>query len=247
MTKVLLDEQDGHFVMRFLDSLFNVSNETEFTECIQHLLQPLLPHEHTNFGVAKIIDNKAYITNLGAHNLPATYFDGLKNRDGWIESAVVFSWAKFRRPIFYPQLLDEDRVDPVWMRNFRSHGLKSVALHGVMDLHGSYIGYYEFLNLHQSTARERHLMQLLVPHIHQTFQKVFPQTPVSPKCVPSLLSERQRDILRWIHMGKTSWEIARIMQLSDANTRYHIDRIIAVLNAKNRTQAVVKALEMQFI
>ncbi|MBI3899832.1 MAG: hypothetical protein HY308_16265 [Gammaproteobacteria bacterium] len=63
----------------------------------------------------------------------------------------------------------------------------------------------------------------------------------------AILSERQIEILRWLHYGKTNVEIAEITGITHRNVKYHIQQIFVKLNVSNRTQAVTKALALNII
>lgn len=62
-----------------------------------------------------------------------------------------------------------------------------------------------------------------------------------------LLSEREREILRWSAAGKTSWEISVIIGIADNTVKQHLKRIMIKLNSPNKTAAVVTALRRREI
>jgi DNA-binding CsgD family transcriptional regulator len=53
-----------------------------------------------------------------------------------------------------------------------------------------------------------------------------------------LLSEREREILHWIAMGKTNDEIGSILDFSLYTVKNNVQRIFRKLNVSNRAQAV---------
>lgn len=57
------------------------------------------------------------------------------------------------------------------------------------------------------------------------------------------LSPREFSVLSWIKEGKTNWEIARILGLSERTVRFHARSIFEKLDVTSRTQAVVRGLE----
>jgi LuxR family transcriptional regulator, quorum-sensing system regulator BjaR1 len=57
-----------------------------------------------------------------------------------------------------------------------------------------------------------------------------------------LLTEREREVLRWAANGKTSWEISVILRISERTVKFHFIEASRKLNAVNRTSAVAKAL-----
>jgi LuxR family quorum sensing-dependent transcriptional regulator len=57
-----------------------------------------------------------------------------------------------------------------------------------------------------------------------------------------LLTMRERTILSWIASGKSSWEIARILNISEHTVNTHIEKSLVKLDATNRTEAAIKAM-----
>ena len=62
-----------------------------------------------------------------------------------------------------------------------------------------------------------------------------------PKLAP--LIDREVETLTWVARGKTSAEIAQILNLSKRTVDFHIDNARAKLGAATRTEAVVKAAD----
>lgn len=56
------------------------------------------------------------------------------------------------------------------------------------------------------------------------------------------LSPRELTVLLWMKEGKTNWEIARILGLSERTVRFHVGGIFEKLDVTSRTQAVARAL-----
>ena len=54
------------------------------------------------------------------------------------------------------------------------------------------------------------------------------------------LTDRERDSLAWVAEGKSDWEIAVILGLSESTVRFHVDNARRKLGAVNRTQAVAR-------
>ena len=50
------------------------------------------------------------------------------------------------------------------------------------------------------------------------------------------------EVLGWLKEGKTSWEIAVLLQISERTVNFHVANIMKKMDAKNRTQAVAIAL-----
>ena len=62
-----------------------------------------------------------------------------------------------------------------------------------------------------------------------------------------LLTGKEREILRWLKKGKSTWDVSQILKISERTVNYHIYNIIQKLDAMNRTHAVAIALEKGLI
>ncbi|MGE6743434.1 helix-turn-helix transcriptional regulator [Allorhizobium pseudoryzae] len=61
------------------------------------------------------------------------------------------------------------------------------------------------------------------------------------------LSERELDCLNWTAAGKTSAEIAEILNLSEHTVNHYLNRATRKLDAVNRTQAVAKGFRLGLV
>lgn len=75
---------------------------------------------------------------------------------------------------------------------------------------------------------------------------VKPILPHSPS-KPCHLSPRELTVLLWMKEGKTNWEIAQILELSERTVRFHVGGIFEKLDVTSRTQAVARALGVGLI
>ncbi len=58
------------------------------------------------------------------------------------------------------------------------------------------------------------------------------------------LSGREQQCLKWVSLGKTSWETAVILGLSERTINFHLLNACRKLNVYGRQAAVVKALRL---
>jgi len=61
------------------------------------------------------------------------------------------------------------------------------------------------------------------------------------------LSDREIDVLRWTAEGKTSAEIAVILDISERTVNFHVNSVVAKLGATNKTSAAVRAAMLGLI
>lgn len=86
------------------------------------------------------------------------------------------------------------------------------------------------LDVSSSTANDN------IPEEHQNKADSLSQAERKP------LTERELEILRWLSQGKSSWDISKILDISERTVKFHVNNACVKLDAVNRTHAVAKAI-----
>jgi len=90
--------------------------------------------------------------------------------------------------------------------------------------------------------RSERILERVVPHLHRALCQV--ATGESILSAGSSLSLREQEVLKWTSVGKSSWEISRILRITERTVNFHIHNILGKLDAVNRVQAVAVALKL---
>lgn len=86
--------------------------------------------------------------------------------------------------------------------------------------------------------------QLIAAYMHEAMRKMA-FSSLEPPANP--LSPRERECLEWTAAGKTSWEISRILPISENTVIFHLNNAKRKLDAVNRRQAIARAISSGFI
>jgi DNA-binding CsgD family transcriptional regulator len=86
------------------------------------------------------------------------------------------------------------------------------------------------------SERDRALLTLLRPHLHQAYLDAEHRHARTPALTP-----RQWELLRLVAAGHTNTQIARRLGLSEGTVRKHLENIYARLHVSSRTAAVTRA------
>jgi len=97
---------------------------------------------------------------------------------------------------------------------------------------------------HENNQYYSQLLNHITPHLHEAMQRINAR---QSDMVTPVLTDREREVLKWTGEGKSSWEIGIILSISERTVKYHINNIKTKLNAVNRAHAVAKAFRFQII
>ena len=87
------------------------------------------------------------------------------------------------------------------------------------------------------SERDRALLTLLRPHLHQAYLEAERRRHPVPRLTP-----RQKDLLHLVAAGHTNTQIARRLGISDGTVRTHLENIYERLQVSSRTAAVTRGL-----
>ncbi|MFH0352103.1 MAG: LuxR family transcriptional regulator [Chromatiales bacterium] len=86
---------------------------------------------------------------------------------------------------------------------------------------------------------------LMTGYMHEAVLRVFDDTKLQHTQIK--LTEREKECLLWTAEGKTSWEMSKILNISERTVIFHLKNCSDKLVTCNRQQAVAKAVSQGLI
>jgi DNA-binding CsgD family transcriptional regulator len=143
-------------------------------------------------------------------------------------------WKQTYRNVRSPKQLE-------FIEEARSVGLTNGVTTGMLARDRGFATFFSFAGGDAAdTQRYIGLLEYLLPSIHGVLIANI-QTPLSNRVKG--LSHREMAVLLWMKEGKTNWEIAKIVGITERTVRFHIEGIFMKLDVSSRTQAVALAME----
>jgi transcriptional regulator EpsA len=237
-----------------LDASLRVHARAHFFSWTQGLLQSLIRHE---LLICTLCHGKPPAFRADGFSMTApepSMFSDLYLRDTAVAPALLKAWEERR---YQPVVIDPGSgVLPggAFARELERIGATQLLVHGLHDSEGRAISLFTFACRPGSVgARQGYLAQLLAPALHAAWVRTQLQRHADGSTAPdkavghSVLTVREMDILKWIYVGKSNFEIGAILKISPLTVKNHVQKILRKLNVVNRTQAIGKALELRIL
>lgn len=131
----------------------------------------------------------------------------------------------------------------------QANELQNLATRILMGHDGQVGAVYAFSRVAQDLdATLCHAVQMLIPHLHHTFQRVLHnerdmQMAQAPRDA-RVVTRRQQEILLLIKDGKTNSEIAEVLDCSQWTVKNHIQNILRRLGTSSRAHAISRAMSL---
>ncbi len=88
------------------------------------------------------------------------------------------------------------------------------------------------------------ILDASIPHLHQALCRAVKYESMR---TAGALSLREKEVLKWMTQGKSTWDISKILHISERTVHFHGQNIKLKLNATSRSHAVAIALETGII
>lgn len=149
----------------------------------------------------------------------------LESRLARKESHGVFAWDAYERPLSAP----EKQIIVRRNRHGLRFGFSAYCNSPLQDA----ILLVSFASARRPPERRAQCVaELIVPHLNRCRKRLDLRRRVA------CLTAREQLVAHWLIQGKTNWEIARILGVSEATAKYHVANILAKLKANSRQLAV---------
>lgn len=256
-----LDNEQRQVFMEVIEESLRVSQRTHMFNWLQAGLQYLLAHEVMIFGVkSEETQDYNYEYFSSSRYFDDARFNEVISRDTGLLNNALNLWKKTASPVLVTSQLETADYNNYSVLNMPEADLKASELgsfiaHGFGDNNSHISTFVVFARLSKQPNNNKvnsshaHILELIMPHLHCGLIRVTSSrgnlvfTGKSSKKITG----RESEILQWVHMGKTNWEISSILAISPLTVKNHVQNILRKLDVQNRGQAAVKASKLGLV
>ncbi|HEC98037.1 MAG TPA: LuxR family transcriptional regulator [Nitrospirae bacterium] len=240
-----LSKEDVLYLLELIHKSLSCTTKEELAELMK-MLKCLVPFD---FAVCllgkKEVDGIVKLYNPVNINYPVEWIEiYLARKYQEIDPVAKENFTHFR----LQRWSDTYRLQgppPEFISLAEDFGLREGYTHGARNFEASEGSLFSLSgNSIEHNNRTEVILKLIVPHFHQTLVRIIGHDKRKNR-VP--LSPREKEVLNWIKVGKSTWEISVILGVSERTVKFHVCNVMQKLDAVTRTHAVAIALEQRLI
>jgi transcriptional regulator EpsA len=250
-----LDAQEFEAVVLNMEASLRVYTKHHFFSWTQGLLQNLIPHEALICTLRSGDGRPPLVESFSTAAEEEEPLERLYGQEASFGERLVKDWEE---GVYQPVMREVAAVangDGALSKGLARAGAARVVAHGTHDTSGRMASFFVFAvaagDVHPRRTR---LVEILVPFLHAAWVR----TKVSLSgeggtstdthaAARELLTEREREVLKWVYLGKSNIEIGLILGISPLTVKNHVQEILRRLNVQNRAQAVGKAFSLHIL
>lgn len=236
--------------MEFIDNSLKFSLDEPFSN-LTNRIKLFIPHDYVLCGYVgiekKALSHVKKVVNVSyPKEWMKIYF---KNNYQAIDPVLRTHFSTFKPQKWSKTYQKHSAIDQKFFSTSHEFGLIEGLTHGVFEPKDSTGTIFSFAGPSIEPSNQQvACLQIIIPHLHQALIRFCRKKIISEEIGVQLpLSEREIEVLKWIKMGKTNWEISAILNISERTVKFHVTNILGKLNASTRGHAVAKALELEII
>jgi transcriptional regulator EpsA len=249
-----LDVLQLETLMLNLDASLRVHERAHFFSWTQGLLQSLIRHEVLICALRSGEPLSFRVDSFSTIAPDPAIFGEMFLREASVAPSLIKAWEERRfRPVTCEAGNGSQFAGGAFARELERTGATQLFAHGTHDADGQVTSFFTFACMPGTIgSKQVYLAQLAVPFLHSAWVRtqINGRTKGSESVKPaeaSNVTAREQEILRWIYLGKSNFEIGAILNISPLTVKNHVQKILRKLNVVNRAQAVGKALELRIL
>lgn len=249
-----LDADEQQCLVLNLDTSLRVHARPHFFSWTQGMLQSLIRHEVLVCALRSGESLSLSVDSIAMKVADPSIFSDAFLRDTPVAPALMKTWEERRfRPVVCAVSDLKGLAGGMFARELERLGATQLIAHGTHDSEGQMESFFVFACMPGGDAsRQAYFAQLLVPFLHAAWMRVrmnarTRSNDTAKSTKRSTITTREQEILRWIYLGKSNFEIGTILGISPLTVKNHVQKILRKLNVVNRAQAVGKALDLRIL
>lgn len=88
-------------------------------------------------------------------------------------------------------------------------------------------------------SHHKAVLDVLTPHLFQGLLKMYHSSMQQGR----EFTDREKEVMQWVKEGKSNWDLAMILDISERTVKFHVQNVEKKLNAVNRAHAVALAMD----
>lgn len=252
-----MNEEQRIVFMEVIAESLRVSQSSHLFNWLQGSFQYLLGHDVMIYGI-KTSDSDYHEFEFcsSCRYFDNAHFNDVVKPESGIVSQALNTWKKNALPLFVNNSITPSNYSNYSVINIDQELLKQSELfnliaYGFGDHHSKISTFIVFGRLtSQPDSNSALILELLMPHIHCALIRVAGNrgnVNSGAGKVSKKITGRESEVLQWVHMGKTNWEISSILDISPLTVKNHMQNILRKLDVQNRGQAAIKASKLGLV
>lgn len=235
---------DNFKMAQAIEDLVSITGKTHLAQWVDKHINAMCRPSSVLIAVCKRKPVFSLTPQFVSDSFPRTLLQIFNLKDAVHSVPLLRDWKRNDVPTIKVALTGDADQDSLWRIIFEKHGFGRVMVAVSCDIHGEQFSYFCITDPQIQCDQEEDFSRSMIVIARMLgnilFQLESKSTREEGQQYISLLTPRELEILKWIGIGKTNYEISRILDVAVPTIKNHVQKILIKLQVSNRTQAIYK-------
>lgn len=240
-----LSKLDANCLLDLIRDSLSCVSEAEFRVVVDNL-RKLIPYAHATCLMAET-DRQGGVISYEVVNVsyPAEWVEHYVAKNFELIDPIVCRHFRQYELQFWEDTYQQSDSADTFKHAAEEYGLRQGYSCGQQNVAGQRGSLFSFAGEHlQRDQRTETILAHIVPHLHQALSRIVKRSGSARRKSVPVLTPKEREILKWLIHGKSTWDISCILTVSQETVRFHIKNIFQKLDVSNRAHAVAVAIDL---
>jgi len=251
----VLSAYDQERLLRAIELALPIRNRGQLFEWTQAYLQSLIAHELLLCACGDVRRHDFTILRISALPFSDEQLAEIADPRSGLMARAIDAWYNCGEEplVIYPGMRNAMQYERL-RASLERCKLGNLVVHGARSVGGATGTYFILAGMPRAFgARHTYLLHLIMPSLRTALERTLalerrqPTVEAPPRHAKKLLTRREIHILQWVQEGKSNREIGIALETSPLTVKNHVQHVLKKLNAKNRAQAVSRAISLKLV
>jgi putative two-component system response regulator len=230
-------------LLHLADVAAKVHTRAEMWQWARGPLREAVPHQHALLAFGHCHSLGIKLRDLASIDLPEGYLGTLQRSEDELASPILERWLAKREMMHVSAASFAAPQHATWRNHFDSHGLRNVLIDGRVSEADQTVVLLKLYNCHpHAVAAMTGLGATVLAALEGMWMRIAQAEAAAATLArtdrlksAAALSAAEKEVLKWVKLGKTNIEIAQILGKSEFTVKTQVQKILDKTRTVNRT------------
>lgn len=224
-----------------------IDSKARFESWVKEYLRKLIPHGMSIFGLARRHAFGYAVHESVFIDVPHSLLNQVCGPCGSFHCLFLNKWYREQTPQVFNVEIENinSQSSATCILSLSSLGMRRVLVHGHFGENDPVATFFTLYQTGDMPSVDQSILSAAAPIIHSALINSLGHELIEEVHAEAIrATSRELDVMRLLALGKTNWEVGKILGISEFTVKTHIQRLMKKTDTSSRTQLVAQFMKL---